>query len=124
MYIVIINLKDDNMISRNYKTEETKENPHKVDVRQMYNDASAQIMHLTLKPGETLKPHKTPVDVVFYVLEGTPTVHVGEESQIFEQDTIIESPAHIVHYLSNESEGKARILVIKAPRSEKKTIVL
>ena len=112
------------MISRNYKTEKTKENPHNVDVRQMYNDASAQIMHLTLKPGETLKPHKTPVDVVFYVLEGTPTVHVGEESQIFEQDTLIESPAHIVHYLSNESEGQVRILVIKAPRPEQKTKVL
>ena len=112
------------MISRNYKTEELKENPHKVEVRQMYNDVSAQIMHITLKPGETLKPHKTPVDVVFYVLEGTPTVHVGEESQIFEQDTIIESPAHIVHYLSNESDVQARILVTKAPRPEKKTIVL
>lgn len=112
------------MISRNYKTEPLKDNPHKVEVRQMYNDASAQIMHITLKPGETLKPHKTPVDVVFYVLEGTPTVLVGEESQIFEQDTLIESPANIVHCLSNESKAQARILVTKAPRPENKTKIL
>jgi len=71
------------MISRNYKTEPLKENPHNVEVRKMYSDPSAQIMHITLKPGESLKPHITPVDVVFYVLEGSPTVLVGEESQGF-----------------------------------------
>ncbi len=108
------------MKHRSYKTEPIKENPHKVDVRRIYNDETAQIMHLTLKPGEALRPHKTPVDVVFYVLEGTPTVHVGEESQTFEKDTLIESPADIVHHLSNESDSIARILITKAPRPEKK----
>ncbi len=112
------------MISRNYKTEPLKDNPHKVDVRQMYNDASAQIMHIMLKPGQSLKPHKTPVDVVFYILEGTPTIHVGEASQVFEKDTLIESPANIVHYLSNEGKNDARILVTKAPRPENKTRIL
>lgn len=104
------------MISRNYKTEAIKETPHGLDVRQMYSDPTAQIMHLILKSGESLKPHKTAVDVCFYVLEGTPTVHVGEEAIVYEQDTIVESPANIVHYLSNESTQNARILVIKAPR--------
>ena len=104
------------MNSRTYKSEPIKENPHKVDIRQLYSDASAQVMHITLKPGEAVKPHITPVDVVFYVLEGTPTVHVGEESQIFDKDTLIESPADIVHYLSNESGEQVRILVIKSPR--------
>lgn len=104
------------MISRNYKTEPIKETPHGLDVRQMYSDPTAQIMHLNLKPGESLKPHKTAVDVCFYVLEGTPTVHVGDEAIAYEKDTLIESPANIMHYLSNESDTNARILVIKAPR--------
>lgn len=113
------------MISRTYKSEPIKETPHKVDVRQLYNKESAQVMHITLQPGEALKPHKTPVDVVFYVIEGTPTVHIGDESQSFEKDTIIESPAHIVHYLSNEEGNEtARILVTKAPRPQQQTKVL
>ncbi len=112
------------MKSRNYKSEEIRENPHKVDVRQLYNDPSAQIMHISLKSGESLKPHLTPVDVVFYVLEGTPTVHIGEEAQVFEKDTLVESPAGILHYISNNSQGNARILVIKAPRPEKSTRLL
>lgn len=112
------------MIARNYKTEELKENPHKVDVKQLYDDESAQIMHILLKPGEALKPHKTPVNVTFYVLEGAPTVHIGEESSVFEKDTLIESPAQIVHYLSNESDKLARILVTKAPKPTKQTKLL
>ncbi|MFN8258060.1 MAG: cupin domain-containing protein [Bacteroidales bacterium] len=106
------------MISRNYKSEEIRENPHKVDVRQMYNNASAQVMHVTLRPGESLKPHKTPVDVVFYVLEGTPLIQVGNESKEFEKDTLIESPAEIVHCISNLSKNDTRVLVIKAPRPD------
>ena len=112
------------MNARNYITEVIKDTPHKVDVRQMYNDASAQIMHMTLNPGESLKPHKTPVDVVFYVLEGTPTVLVGEESITYPQDTLIESPAFVVHSLSNTSEAIARVLVIKAPRPTNATRIL
>lgn len=112
------------MISRKYKTEPLKENPHNVEVNQMYNETSAQIMHITLKPGQALKPHKTSVDVVFYVLEGAPAVHIGEESQVFEKDNLIESPANIVHYISNASNADARILVTKAPRPENKTRLL
>ena len=106
------------MISRSYKTEPIKENPHKVDVRKLYDDPSAQIMHMTLQAGESLKPHKTPVDVTFYVLEGTPTIHVADESVAMEKDTLVESPAHIMHNISNESQELARILVIKAPRPQ------
>lgn len=112
------------MITRNYKTEEIKSTPHKVDVRQMYNSESAQIMHITLQPGETLIPHKTPVDVTFYVLEGKPTIHIGDEKESFEQDTLIESPAKIVHHISNESNAIARILVTKAPRPGSPTKLL
>jgi quercetin dioxygenase-like cupin family protein len=112
------------MISRSYKTEPPKDNPHKVDVKQLYNKESAQVMHITLQPGESLKPHKTPVDVAFYVLEGRPTVHIGEESEVFEKDTFIESPADIIHYISNEDDCQARILVTKAPRPNKQTRLL
>lgn len=100
----------------NYKTEPVKENPPGVDVRKLYDSPSAQIMHMTLQAGESLKPHFTPVDVAFYVLEGTPTIHIGDESIVQVKDTLIESPADIVHHISNEGKEQARILVIKAPR--------
>lgn len=95
-----------------------RETPHKVDVREMYSLTDAQVMHITLQPGETLKPHKTPVDVFFYILEGTTTVHIGEEAVDFEKDTMVESPKNIVHYLSNNSDKQTRILVAKTPNPQ------
>jgi quercetin dioxygenase-like cupin family protein len=112
------------MITRSYKTEEPKENAHKVDIRQLYNFESAQVVHITLQPGEALKPHKTPVDVFFYILEGTPTIHIGDASEAHCQDALIESPAYIVHHISNESDKQSRILVVKAPRPDKQTKIL
>ena len=112
------------MKTRNHKSEPLKDNPHKVDVRILYDDPTAQLVHISLHPGEALKPHKTPVDVCFYILEGSPTISIGNESETHEKDTLIESPANVVHYISNESHTLSRILVIKAPRPTTQTKVL
>lgn len=108
----------------NYKNEPVKENPHKIDARLIYNKESAEVVHLTLNAGESLKPHITPVDVFSFILEGKPTVHVGDEKQEVEKDVLVESPADIVHYISNESDETARIIVVKAPKPGRKTRVL
>jgi len=99
-----------------YQNQPVKETPHKIDVREMYNNETAQAMLMALKPGESLKPHKTPVDVFFFIVEGLPTIHIGDESEVCEADTLVESPANIVHYISNNTDSLARILVVKAPR--------
>lgn len=90
--------------------------PHKLDVRKLYDNDSAQAMHITLQPGEALKPHITPVDVFFYILEGTPEVMVGNEKNQVQADSLVESPKDIVHCLYNNSTTLARILVVKAPK--------
>ena len=112
------------MEKRKYTELEIKETPHKVDVRVMYNKETAQAMHIKLMPKETLKPHLTPVDVFFYVLEGKPTILVGEDRQQVEKDNLVESPADIVHCLSNETDEVCRILVVKAPRPTKAAKIL
>jgi mannose-6-phosphate isomerase-like protein (cupin superfamily) len=112
------------MVIRKYQDQQVKETPHKIDVREMYNKESAQAMLMALKPGESLKPHKTPVDVFFFVVEGRPTIHIGNESEVCEADMLIESPADLVHYISNDTNSLARVLVVKAPRPASQTRVL
>ncbi len=73
------------------------ENPHKVDVRKIYDTENAQAVHIILKPGESLKRHITPVDVFFYVLEGKGIIEIGDEKKEVCPDTLIESPARILH---------------------------
>lgn len=108
----------------NWKNTEITDTPHKLDVRRLYDYDNAQAVHIALKPGEGLKPHITPVDVFFYILEGTVDVLVGDETITVESDNLVESPKDIVHCLSNNSSDLSRILVVKSPKPKAKARVL
>ncbi|MFZ2471730.1 MAG: cupin domain-containing protein [Methanothrix sp.] len=107
-----------------FKDIHSKPNPHGVDARSLSDKENAQVTHITLQPGESLKKHITPVDVVFYVLEGQGVVEIGEERAVVKADTLIESPAKIAHRWINESQGTLRILVVKTPRPKEATKML
>ena len=109
------------MIIRKLSTTEVMQNPHGVDARNLYTRDEAMVTVITLTPGESLKRHITPVDVVFYVLQGTGIVAIGEEKQQVEADTLVESPKDILHCWYNESSDLLRFMVIKAPKPTKKT---
>ncbi len=105
-------------------TATSSPNPHHVDARKLCEIPHAVVVMITLQPGESLKRHKTPVDVIFYVLEGTGTVEIGEEQAIVGKDTLIESPARIPHRWINESGEVFRVLVIKVPKPTEETKLL
>jgi quercetin dioxygenase-like cupin family protein len=99
-------------------------NPHHVDARKVYDSPHAMAVVITLNPKESLKKHITPVDVFFYVLEGTGVVEIGSERQTVGKDTVIESPARIPHRWSNESTSLFRVLVVKVPKPTEETKLL
>lgn len=107
-----------------WKNTDITETPHKLDVRRLYDYDNAQAVHISLKPGEGLKPHITPVDVFFYILEGAVDVLVGDETVTVEKDHLVESPKDIVHCLSNSSDEVSRILVVKSPKPQAKARLL
>ena len=72
---------------------ESGPNPHHVDARKVYDSPHAMAVVITLQPGESLKKHITPVDVFFYVLEGTGIIEIGDEKQTVGKDVLVESPA-------------------------------
>ena len=97
---------------------------HHVKTGVLYSTEHAMVVHITLQAGERLKPHITPVDVFFYVLEGTPTIEIGDEKQTVAADHLVESPAKIKHCIYNETDQIARVLVVKTPRPTTETKVL
>lgn len=99
-------------------------NPHNVDARKIYESPHAMAVVITLKPGESLKKHITPVDVFFYVLEGTGVVEIGDEKATCGKDLLIESPARIPHRWMNESKAVFRVLVVKVPKPTEETKLL
>ena len=108
----------------NARSAETFKNPHNVNAAKLYDSEHAQAIHITLEPGESLKKHITPVDVFFYVLEGTGVVEIGEEKKEVGPDTLINSPARIPHCWCNQSEQVLRFLVVKVPRPTEATKLL
>lgn len=100
------------------------DNPHHVDARKVYESPHAMAVVITLRPGESLKKHITPVDVFFYVLEGTGTVEIGDERQTVGKDVLVESPARIPHRWLNESGAAFRVLVVKVPKPTEETRLL
>ncbi|OQC71926.1 MAG: Cupin domain protein [Euryarchaeota archaeon ADurb.Bin009] len=91
-------------------------NPHHVDARKVYDTEHATAVVITLAPGESLKKHITPVDVFFYVLEGTGIVEIGDERAEVGKDHLVDSPAKIPHRWMNESDQTFKVLVVKVPR--------
>ena len=79
---------------------------------------------MKLEPGESLLPHKTPVDVFFFVIEGTPDVLVGKEKTRVKVNSLVDSPKDIVQCIYNNTDNIVRVLVVKAPRPTSKTKVL
>ncbi|MCD4655564.1 cupin domain-containing protein [bacterium] len=103
---------------------ELMKNAHGVDARNLYNKEEGMITVITLQPGQSLKPHITPVDVAFYVLEGTGIVEIGDEKMQVSKDTLVESPKNIIHCWYNESSDLLKFMIVKAPRPTKKTIFI
>lgn len=99
-------------------------NGHGIETKKFHETEHVQAVHITLKPGEHLKRHITPVDVFFYVLEGTGVVEIGSEKQEVGVDTFIDSPAGILHCWYNESSEILRVLVVKTPKPFEKAKIL
>ena len=93
-------------------------NPHKITAKRIFESPQAAVIHMALNPGESLQSHSIPVDVFFYVLEGTPIIEIGNESEKVSADSIVESPADIPHCVYNESDSLTRFLVVKLSQSK------
>ena len=94
-------------------------NNHGVEARKFHQDKNMMMVHLSLKPGDTIAKHAAPMDVCFFVLEGKGIVEIGDESKEVEANTLIESPANCGHGWRNQSDELLRILVIKTLHSAK-----
>ena len=100
------------------------QNPHHVDARKIYESPHAVAVVITLNPGEALKKHITPVDVFFYVLEGSGVVEIGDEKQMVGKGMLVESPARLPHRWTNEGTSIFRVLVVKVPKPAEETKLL
>lgn len=87
--------------------------PFALNGRKMFSSPTAEIVHLSLKPGETVEKHSNPFDVVFYVLEGEATIEVDGVKAILKTDCSLEVKRDKPRGMSNNTEKDMRLLVFK-----------
>ncbi len=80
------------------------------------------IVNLCLEPGEIVPSHKTPVDVLFQIIEGNGSITIGEETQVVESGNIVVSPAEIPHALEADQGSTFSVYVMKVPNTNKTAI--
>lgn len=85
----------------------------KLEAKKIPLSFSTQMVNLILQPEGELPLHKTPVDVLFYVIKGKGILTIGDEKKEVEEGSVIESPANIDHGWENKSNEELSILVIK-----------
>ncbi|MCF6095460.1 cupin domain-containing protein [Thermovorax subterraneus] len=90
----------------------------KITPNRIIEKEEVQVVLLAFEPGQGVPEHKTPVDVFFYVVEGTVEILIGEEKREIEEGNIVLSPANIPHAIKNNSGEKAMVLVVKTPNPQ------
>jgi len=92
--------------------------PIHIDARKMCMRPDIELIHLNFTPGETLDKHANPFDVIFYVVEGSGELEIGDGKKLIEKDTAIEVPANVMRGWKNTGTGNLRVLVIKAMQKQ------
>lgn len=86
----------------------------------LIQEDDVEVVLLAFQPGQglpvhTTPHHTTPVDVFFYVIEGKPTIKVGDEEKAVSDENIVLRPKNIPHTVKNESDDDTKVLVVKTP---------
>ena len=69
------------------------------------------------EPGQEQTAHAhAGSDKVYYVIEGTARIRIGEAEQEAPAGTAALAPATIAHAIRNPGPGRLRVLVVMAPR--------
>lgn len=80
------------------------------------------IVNLVMEPGEKVPSHKTPVNVLFQVVEGKGSITIGDETQIVGEGDIVVSPLQILHGLEANQNSVFSVYVIKTPNPQKSVV--
>jgi quercetin dioxygenase-like cupin family protein len=91
------------------------ENPMGLSIRHLHETEHVMISQLNLEPGDSVPPHAAPVDVVFYVIEGSPTAQIEGESQRVAPGTLVPSHAGHQHGFRNDGAATVRMMIIRTP---------
>lgn len=93
---------------------ESKVNIRGFETKQIVHHDHATIKLIILKPNDQIPNHQVPVEVTFFIVKGTGTITIGDESfKVLENDAVL-CPANTVMSVKADSNG-LEFLNMKTP---------
>lgn len=84
-----------------------------LDARLLYSGEKADLVHLSLKKGESIAKHDNPIDVVFFVKEGNGKLTLNNETIDIRTNDCIPVKTGIQRSMTNIGETELKVLVFK-----------
>lgn len=77
-------------------------------------DNKLEIVHLSLEKGAEIPLHALPIDVYFFVIEGTPSFLTDENETQCKENDVVFCPANKMRSWKNNDNKTSKILVTKS----------
>lgn len=84
-----------------------------LDARLLYSGEKADLVHLSLKKGESIAKHDNPIDVVFFVKEGNGKLTLNNETIDITTNDCFPVKTGIQRAMENIAESDLKVLVFK-----------
>ncbi len=90
-------------------------NKRGVITKELIDIEEVRVINIALEPGDEVPEHKVPVEVFFYILEGSGTIKIGDESAVVVEKDIITCPPNTTMALKADQSTKFSFLNVKTP---------
>ncbi len=87
--------------------------PFDLEAYILHSEKQIELVHLLLKPQESLDEHKNPFDVIFFVAEGEGILSIEGEKYSLKTNDVIKVTSDKNRGWKNISNNDLRLLVIK-----------
>ncbi|MBI9054024.1 MAG: cupin domain-containing protein [Bacteroidales bacterium] len=79
----------------------------------LHSEKQIELVHLTLKPNETLAEHKNPFDVIFFIAEGSGILSIEGEGFVLSKNDVTKVTSDKNRGWQNNTDQDLRLLVLK-----------
>lgn len=81
--------------------------------RTLYNESTSRAILFGFAPGQELSEHSTPMAATIHILEGNPTLTLGEETLEAKPGTLVYMPPNLPHSVNAHGQVVMLLTMIK-----------
>jgi quercetin dioxygenase-like cupin family protein len=89
--------------------------PDRISREMLKDSPEMRIALMCLNPGQKLDPHKAPLRLLMYVVEGKGTFTVGEEKIVADERTCIPCDPSVPHGFAADQGEKLVVMAVVTP---------